>query len=56
MAVVSGITIDQWQMAELAKYISPTDELNLRFSLWPDGHITVDDGDTVIIEFEPSGL
>jgi hypothetical protein len=52
MAVVSGITIDQWQIDELQKWRGT----DLEFSFWPDGHITVDDGRTVIIEFEPSGL
>jgi hypothetical protein len=41
--------LDEWQLAELRKLT--TEEAEYRISVWPDGSVTVDDGDTVILEF-----
>lgn len=53
MAVVSGVTITDEQYDELADY--STEEMTLRISYWPNGEITVDNGDTVIISLETAG-
>jgi len=59
MAVVSGYTInhDQYlQFVEKAKADEKSDdEYNYRISIWPDGSVTIDNGDSILIEFSPNG-
>jgi len=49
MAIVSGYTITKQQYEELAGWTG--EELGIDY--WPDGSITVSNGDTIIIEFYP---
>lgn len=50
MAIVSGISIDDWQVKELRK-VEFEDELHLVEE--PDGRWTVDNGDMIVLEFVP---
>ena len=54
MAIVSGYTITKDQYEALADLMS--DGPRLRISAWPDHSITVDDGDSIIIEFVEEGF
>jgi len=54
MAIVSGYTITKGQYEELADLM--TERPRLRVSAWPDHSITIDDGDTIIIEFVEEGF
>ena len=54
MAIVSGISITKEQYEALADLMS--EEMELRVSAWPDHSITIDDGDTVFIEFVEEGF
>jgi hypothetical protein len=47
MAIVSGYEITEEQARALLKY----DGDDLCISRWPDGNVTIDNGDEVIIEF-----
>ena len=49
MAIVSGYTVSQEQAKMLVQY----DGDDLHISQWPDGSVTIDNGDEVIIEFNP---
>jgi hypothetical protein len=54
MAIVSGYTITGEQYEALADLM--TEEPILRVSAWPDHSITIDDGDSIIIEFVEEGF
>ena len=51
MAIVSGYTITKEQYEEFLMWEGDGSEREYRISCWPDGSVTVDDGDTIIIEF-----
>jgi rubrerythrin len=54
MAIVSGYTITKEQYEALADLM--TERLTLRVSAWPDHSITIDDGDSIVIEFVEEGF
>ena len=54
MAIVSGYTITREQFEELADLMDNAP--NLQVSAWPDHTITIDNGDTIFIEFVEEGF
>jgi hypothetical protein len=56
MAVVSGIPITVEQAKELGYYAASPEFgeegfIPLSMAVWPDGSITIDDGDHIVVEF-----
>ena len=54
MAIVSGLLITKQQYEALADLMDA--EPNLQISAWPNHSITIDNGDTIFIEFVEEGF